>query len=205
MISIEDPHVQHREIDRSAMTVMPELTSFCTFIEVEQATLVRKDWKSVEACLSKHGYSCKLITQAEFCYCFMIVSKTKNIGDLDITDKIWDFLKLVSIELQPSKAIGILNGSMHCQFIPAGYECGGPLCSKFGVTEEQYAEVVWPRIQNSFEKLSSRLRCEFIVMPDFIAVFGSTQVKVFCGFVYNVCFRLKQRPALRFRGGWKSW
>nr|XP_011465270.1 PREDICTED: uncharacterized protein LOC105351702 [Fragaria vesca subsp. vesca] len=162
-ISTEDPHVQHMETENSgsAMRVRPELTSLYTYFKMEQGTQVENDWKIVEECLKKHGFCCKLITEGN--YCSMIVSRTTNTGGPDITNKIWDFLKLLSIDLEPSTAIEVLNGSMHYDFIPTGYEYG-TLCSKFGVTEEQYAEVVWPHIQRGSESVASYLNCEFIIM-----------------------------------------
>ncbi|XP_024173742.1 uncharacterized protein LOC112179536 isoform X1 [Rosa chinensis] len=195
--SIEDPHVQHMDIGNSgsAMMVMPELSSFCMFFDGEQATRLEKDWKCVEACLKKHGISCKLIAAVECC---MIVSKTTNAGDPDITDKIWDFLKLLSIDVEPSKAIEVLNGRLHFDFIPTGYIYGGGLCSKFRITEEQFAEVVWPRIERGLEEISTQLKCEYIISPNFITVWGPGELGVFRRFVEH-CFCFRPRPTCVMR------
>ncbi|KAM5571491.1 hypothetical protein ABKV19_011866 [Rosa sericea] len=82
----------------------------------------------------------------------MIVSKTTNAEDPDITDKIWDFLKLLPIDVEPPKSIQIFLESCGSILFIFCLRCNTFVnCSKFGITEEQFAEVVWPRIDRGLE------------------------------------------------------
>ncbi|KAL6180002.1 hypothetical protein ACLB2K_046672 [Fragaria x ananassa] len=193
-ISIEDPHKPHVEMEcsGSAMRIMPELSSFCTFFYGEQATWLGKDFKSVKANLKKHDLSCQLFSEADYCY--MIVSKTINTGDPDISSKIWDFLKLLSTDVKPFKAIEALNGDLRYDFIPTGYRYG-KFCSKAGITEEDFAKVVWPRIELGLKEISSQLKLEYFISPDFTAVMGVREVEVLRRFVLQ-CFCLRMPTAI---------
>ncbi|PRQ19992.1 hypothetical protein RchiOBHm_Chr7g0223281 [Rosa chinensis] len=120
--NIEDPHVKHMEMEKSGSSLhMLEVSSFCTFFSQLQATQLYDNWSIVESCLQKHDISCKLVA-AEF---YMTVSVTTKAGESNISDKILDVLKLLSVGIPPSKAIQVLEGSMYYDFIRTGSQYGG--------------------------------------------------------------------------------
>ncbi|XP_040367389.1 KRR1 small subunit processome component homolog [Rosa chinensis] len=106
------------------------------------ATQLYDDWSIVESCLQKHDISCKLVA-AEF---YITVSVTTKAGE----SKILDVLKLLSVGIPPSKAIQVLEGSMYYDFIRTGSQYGG-FCLKYGITKEQFDQVVWPRVEHGLE------------------------------------------------------
>ncbi|XP_061988425.1 uncharacterized protein LOC133706896 isoform X2 [Rosa rugosa] len=127
--NIEDPHVKHMEMEKSGSSLhMLEVSSFCTFFSQLQATQLYDNWSIVESCLQKHDISCKLVA-AEF---YMTVSVTTKAGESNISDKILDVLKLLSVGIPPSKAIQVLEGSMYYDFIRTGSQYGG-FCLKYGI------------------------------------------------------------------------
>ncbi|KAM5571490.1 hypothetical protein ABKV19_011865 [Rosa sericea] len=65
MDDLDDPHAKHTECLKSGPLSnkdgMLEVCSLYALLHEKRATQLEKDWKSVEACLKKHGFSCKLI------------------------------------------------------------------------------------------------------------------------------------------------
>lgn len=159
--------------------------------------MLKIDWSIVESCLEEHAISCKLVLD-EF---YMTVSITRRAGDSnnsDIMDKILDFLKLLSVNVPPSKAVKVLKGGLRYVFIPTGYEYGG-FCSKFGITKEQFDKEVWPRVELGLEERAKFMDCHVVISPNVITVWGAhKQISELARFVQQ-CFDLKGRPTATLR------